>query len=175
MKFSMKIDGLRELDAALAEFPKATARNVLKRAGTKAMQQMAETARRLAPDDPKTTGLDLHTSIAVSAKIKNDAGKAAYASVMRAGGSRADARAALVDSARANGQDSFVMLYMGPGKGGAHGVLQEFGTVNHGPQPFMRPAFDQHAKDVPAAVGRELKTEIAKAAERARRKALKAK
>ena len=58
----------------------------------------------------------------------------------------------------------------GGGKAPPQGSLQEFGTKNHGPQPFMRPAWDagkdQALDDVKTALG----AEIEKAAQRAARK-----
>ena len=58
------------------------------------------------------------------------------------------------------------------------GVPQEFGTVNHGPQPFMRPAFEQHAESTVREVGVILSKEIdataARAAKRAAAKAARA-
>ena len=46
----MKIAGARELDAALAEFKKATARNILQRTLMKAADPVLETAQALAPE-----------------------------------------------------------------------------------------------------------------------------
>lgn len=37
-------------------------------------------------------------------------------------------------------------LAIGPdGRVAAHGILQEFGTAHHGPQPFARPAWDSES------------------------------
>lgn len=46
----IRVEGLRELDRALTELPRATARNVLKRAGIRALTPVAEEAARLAPE-----------------------------------------------------------------------------------------------------------------------------
>src|SRR5690606_8122518 len=78
-KSTLRIDGLKELDKALGDLPKATARNVLHRTLRKAGAPIAEEASRLAPDDPATQAPDLHTSIAVSTRLKNKAGDAEYA------------------------------------------------------------------------------------------------
>jgi len=63
----IKVEGLRELDAALgalaAEYGKTAGKAVLRRVADKALQPMAETARQLAPDDPATVGKDLKASI----------------------------------------------------------------------------------------------------------------
>lgn len=49
--------------------------------------------------------------------------------------------------------------------------LQEFGTRHHGPQPFMRPAWDAGKMQVLDDVKTALANEIDKAAQRAARKA----
>lgn len=174
MKTTVRIEGLRELDAALGEFKKSTARAVLHRVLRKAAEPIGEKARQLAPDDPETGPPDLHTSIAVSTRLKNPTGNAEFAAVMRAGGTTAEARAALRDARRA-GSTSFAEVYVGPSKGGGHGILQEFGTVHHGPQPFMRPAWEQHKSGALDIIKRELGTEIEKTRQRAAKRALKAK
>jgi HK97 gp10 family phage protein len=45
----------------------------------------------------------------------------------------------------------------------AIGVYQEFGTVHHGPQPFMRPAFDQGKTAAVEAMKKRLTLRIEKA------------
>ena len=73
--------GFRDLERALAELPKATARNVLKRTLVKAGEPIAEKARELVPVDKGR----LRDSIVVSARIKNKVGNAEYSAAMRAG------------------------------------------------------------------------------------------
>ena len=65
---------------------------------------------------------------------------------------------------------------MGPagvGKKGAppQGVWQEFGTVNHSPQPFMRPAWDGGKDKLLDGIADDFWTEIEKAAARQAKKA----
>jgi HK97 gp10 family phage protein len=166
-RVKVRVEGLSEMSANLGELSKATARNVLRRVLMNAGAPMADTMRRLAPDDPSTEGRDLKSSIAVSPRLKNSVGSAEFAQVMRMGGTVAQARSAMRDARRvANG--SFAEVYVGPGKGGAHGVLQEFGTINHPPQPFMRPAWDQEKDGALEIIKRELGGEIDKAVKRAR-------
>ncbi len=43
------------------------------------------------------------------------------------------------------------------------GVFQEYGTVQHGPQPFMRPAIDQGASQAIEAMKKKIKERIDKA------------
>lgn len=155
MRTTVRVDGLKELDAALgalaAEYGKPAGKAVLRRGADKALQPMAEVARQLAPDDPVTSGNDLKASISVGGKLTKR-------------------QASL---ARKDQSKSTVTRYMGTAD--VAGVPQEFGTVNHGPQPFMRPAFAQEAQPTIERVGAELGPEIEKTAVRlAKRRAAKA-
>lgn len=177
IKQSFKVEGLKELDATLGELTKATGRNVLKRVLVRAAEPIREMAARLAPDDPKTTGIDLKRSIIASAKVKNTTGNAEFAAVMRGRGSEADAVSALRSARRAaKGQGSFAEIHVGPRKGrnAQVGAFQEFGTVNHPAQPFMRPAFDAQKQTALDIITRDLKGEIDKAVAKARKKKAKA-
>lgn len=148
---TFRIDGLKEIDEAIGELGKATARNVLRRVAVKRLEPMAEVARSLAPDDPNTGGNDLKTSIGVSTQLAKRQKK-----LNRKGKSEAEA-------------------YMGPaGPGGdvpPQGVMQEFGTAHHGPQPFMRPAWDQGQAALLDGIKDDLWSEIEKAVARKAKKA----
>lgn len=154
---TVRVEGLREVDAALGQLGKATGRNVLRRVALARLEPMAEVARRLAPDDPNTGGRDLHKSIAVSTRTSK---------VKR---SRAENIAARAGKAT-------VEAHMGPagvgGKGAPpQGVWQEFGTINHPPQPFMRPAWDGGKDKLLEGVKDDLWREIENATKRLARKA----
>lgn len=155
MKTTVTVDGLRELDASLQaladEYGKAAGRGVLRRVGAKALTPMAEVARSLAPDDPDTQGNDLKASIVVGKPLNKR---------QRAIANKDEGKA-------------FVSVYMGPTV--QQGLLQEFGTVHHPPQPFLRPAFAQEARGAIDIVAKELGPEIEKTAARlAKRRAAKA-
>jgi hypothetical protein len=155
MKVSMKFAGGRQLDAALGaladEFGKAAGKAVLRRVGMKALQPMADTTNALAPDDPETGGNDLSGSYIVGTKLNK--------------------RQAAI--ARKDQNKATVTVYMGTND--PAGLQQEFGNVNHPPQPHIRPAFEQHAEGAIKIVGAELGPEIEKTAERlAKRRAAKA-
>ena len=155
MAVTMKIAGLRELDAALGalaeEYGKASGKAVLRRVGIKALRPMAETARSLAPDDPTTPDPDLESSITVGTKLNK----------RQAGMARKDQNKALVT------------VYMGTND--PAGLQNEFGNVHQSPQPFMRPAFSAHAEGAIKIVAQELGPEIEKTAARlAKRRAAKA-
>lgn len=174
MTVTMKIEGLRELDAALGELKRSTAIATVKRVLKRAGQPIADRASQLAPDDPATGAPDLHTSIVVSPKVKNEVGKAAFAEVMGAGGSVGEARAALRDARReANGEGSLAVMHVGPTADQYHAHLQEFGTVKHGPHAFMRPAFEEKKGEALTIIARDMKVEIDKSVARARARALK--
>lgn len=60
----VRVDGLREVDAALGELGKATGRNVMRRVALARLEPMAEEMRRLVPVDSG----DLKDGIAVTTK-----------------------------------------------------------------------------------------------------------
>ena len=140
-----KIEGLREIDAALGELPKATAKAVLRRVGKAALVPMADAAEANAPF---LTG-HLRDSISVGQKL-----------------TRRQARLN-----RQRDDKDFVEIFMGPSDAAA--VPQEFGTVNDSPQPFMRPAFASEARPTIDRIAQGLRPEIDKAVARARSRALK--
>ena len=155
---TVRIDGLREIDAALGKLGKATGRNVMRRVAVARLEPMAEHARQLAPDDPATTGRGLKRSIAVSTRLSSKGNFSREMNVSRRAGK------------------AQVEAYMGPsglGTKGAppQGVWQEFGTNKHGPQPFMRPAWSQGKDALLDGIAADFWTEIEKAAARKARKA----
>jgi HK97 gp10 family phage protein len=173
MRATFKIEGLRELDAALGEMSKATARNVLRRVLIKAGQPIASAAAALAPVD---TG-ELAGSIEVSSKIKNTVGNKEFSAVLASGGSTADARSALRDARRAaGGQGSFAEVHVGPvqaksKKNAIKRIVQEFGSATQPPQPYMRPAWEAEKDHALEIIKRDLGAEIKRTAERAARRA----
>jgi HK97 gp10 family phage protein len=66
MAQKFKVEGLKELEEALKELPRATARNVLLRTLKKEAKPIADAASQLAPDDPRTKGKDLRESILIA-------------------------------------------------------------------------------------------------------------
>mgnify|MGYP000968378442 CR=1 FL=1 len=169
MKVTAKLEGFAELDKALAELREATSsrtgKATMRKALVEAGEPIAEDARRLAPVD---TG-ELRDSIRVGTKIR-DGGKGAYADVMRAGGSKADAVQALRDARRA-GAPSEVNVHIGPsGPAGSRAHLVEFGSVNNAARPFMRPAWeggkDRVIQDLKGALGKHITAAAKRAARR---------
>lgn len=166
MKMSVSISGLAELDRALGQLPKATARNVMRRTLLKAGEPIANEAKRLAPVDQG----DLRDSIMVLPRLKNKVGSAEYAAAMRAGLGKQAAVAALRGARRAANSGGFsAQMFVGPATG--KGVIRyahmiEFGTVKMAPQPFMRPAWDATQRVALDIIKRELGSQIIMAARR---------
>jgi HK97 gp10 family phage protein len=145
MKLTLKVEGLRELDQALGELSRATARNVLRRVGKKALTPVAIEARQLAPVDEG----DLRDSIGVGTKLTRRQ-------------ARLHRRAVRSGEASAN----FAEVFVGAG-GLPQATLREFGGDDHPPHPYMRPAWDSRKTAVLSMIKADLGIEIAKAARRA--------
>ena len=139
--------GLKQVNEALGELKFATRKAVLRRGMIAALEPMAERARQLAPDDPRTGAPDLHRSIVVSEKLEGASGRTR--------------------------EGDTIHVYLGPTKDGyPQAMVQEFGTAHHGPQPYLRPAYDEEREATVERLGATIGTEIDKnAARAAKRKA----
>lgn len=144
-KFKVKVEGLRELDRALAELPKSTQKSVLRTVAKDALEPMARAARQNAPRHD----MHLYESIDVSTKL-----------------SRRQRAIHREESA-----PTFQEMFMGTAD--PAGVQQEFGNERHGPQPFMRPAWDAHKMSTVQLIADRLWIAIEKAAQRLAKKAAK--
>jgi HK97 gp10 family phage protein len=156
---TVTLSGFRELDRALSELPKATARNVLRRVGKAALQPMADAAAAKAPVDEG----NLRISVVVSEKRTRRAGGGTKAGFVAGKGFRRDPKTS-------------VDLAMGPGSGLGvlpYATFAEFGRQNQAADPFMRPAFDAGAQGVIDRIGESLGQEIDKAAKRLAKRAAK--
>lgn len=172
----VKVEGLVELQAALKELPKATGKNTIRRALTAACQPIIETATSL-------TRVKRVSPAVVMSKIKftsGGAGKRAFAAAMARGATRQEAGEAAHEANAAakesGGDDATVtsgVTAVGPTKAAFYGF--EYGTVKQAPQPFMRPAWDQHKEEAVEIFRDELKMQIEKAAARLAKKAAKIK
>lgn len=144
MRTRVRVEGLRELQQALRELPKSTGRNVTRRALIKAAEPIEAEAERHAPVLKGHLQRSIDTGTKLTRRQK-----------------------------RRHKKKSDVEIFVGAG-GLAQATQQEFGNVRHGPQPFLRPAWDNNKMAALETVKSELKTEIQKAAERLRRKAARA-
>lgn len=149
---TVKVEGFADLERELEKLSKAAGKGVLRRSLKKSAEPMADVASMIAPDDPATTFEDLHREISVSTKL-SPRDRGSHRKMFR------NDRAA-------------VEAFVGPSvKAYPQAVLQEFGTVNHPPQPYMRPAWDQEAQPTLDRLGRILWDEFEKSVARAERKA----
>jgi HK97 gp10 family phage protein len=139
VSLSVQMIGAAELVAALKELPKrATQKAVVRRALLKAAEPTRSLASALAPDDPETPPIDLHTSIAEETKTSARQG----------------------DPFAMPGD---VIVYVGPVsslKRYAHGVVMELGSFKDRPQPFMRPAWEATKEQDLSLLGYWMWTEI---------------
>jgi HK97 gp10 family phage protein len=168
---SVKIEGLKELQDGLKELPKATAKNTIRRALTAAAQPIIDTAQNLIRVKR------VRPAIVVS-KIKfasGSAGKRAFAEALSRGASREEAAEAAHEANKSGDNDPTItsgVASVGPTKRAFYGF--EFGTIHQAPQPFMRPAWDQHKQEALDIVREELQNQIEKARARIAAKAQKA-
>jgi HK97 gp10 family phage protein len=137
----MRLEGLRELRAALAELPKATGKNVLRRALMNAGEPIEQAAAAAAP----VLRGHLQRSVTTGQKLTR----------------RQKAK---------HRKESEVEVFVGAG-GLAQAIQQEFGNVNHAAQPFLRPAWDANKVAVAKAIAGELAQEIEKTRARLAHKA----
>lgn len=145
MKISVKIEGLAECQKALRELPPAVGKKVIRDILCERAAPIAETMQALAPVDQG----DLRDSIVVSTRLTR-AQRALY---------------------RKEGPDD-VDVFIGPG-GHPQAHLQEFGTEHHPPQPYIRPAWDQHIdkvfENIVADLWDAIQKALARVAKRTRR------
>lgn len=148
MSTSIKLEGFKELDDALQALGKATTQKAsLRRALRKAAEPMAEIASSNAPRGGTGT---LATSVSVSTKLSP--------------------RQAKLHRKMFRNDKAAVEMFVGAGPlPSAH--TQEFGTIHNGPQPFMRPAWDQDQKVMLERLKTEIASDIEKTVARANRKA----
>ena len=155
---TIKIEGLRELDAALADLGKSMSRTVMRRAAVTALTPIVEDAKARVIASTNGTG-KLAESLTVSTQLSRN--------------QRREARRAT---------KSYFEIYAGAGAlPEAH--LLEWGTglrfqrdpeksVGFMPaEPFLRPAWDAFRSELPKVVGAELWAELRKAAARKAKRA----
>lgn len=162
MTTTFKIEGLKELEAALSELGDVSVRKAsARRALVKAAKPFAEEIQSLAP---QRSG---HLKRSVRIGASGNVGGAEFARVLRSGGSREDAVAAMREVRRSK---SGVEIAVGPGRN-PQALFQEFGTEHHAPQPFVRPAWESNQDGMVEAIKAELWADIQKTAKRHENKA----
>ena len=147
-----QVEGLVDLDKALAELPKVTGKAVLRRVGMAALVPFVQRVRAMAPVDadpestPKRPPGTLRDSYHVGTRLN-----------------RTQAR-----TARREGK-SYVEVYAGTND--PAGVQTEFGNAHQSAQPHARPAWEETKEDTLGIIKPRLWEEIDKARERLARKA----
>ena len=153
-----RIEGLKELDKALGQLPRATGKNVLRRVARKALEPIIEDAKTKVHE---LSG-DLRGSLAVSTKLSFTQ-KAEHKSMFA-------------------GEKSSIEMFAGAGPHNfvPQAVFEEFGVKRRGksnkstPHPFLRPAWDGGKMKVLTDIRKDLWLEIKLAADRAARKKARA-
>jgi HK97 gp10 family phage protein len=166
MAVTVRVDGLRELKAALEELPKSTARGVQQRVLLKRAQLIVTSAKAKAPVEHGDLRDSIHATTKRPRGHKTPAARA-FAQTMATGGSIAQAKAASKAAGAAP-----VEVFVGPGRM-PQASLQEFGTRHHGPHPYLRPAWDENKAKMLDGIGKDMWEEIRKTAERAARRQAK--
>jgi len=139
---SITVEGLRELLQSFEDLPKATSRNVLKRALTEAAQPIADRGESLAPRG--ATG-KLADSYMVTTKLT--------------GRQRG-----------LHKKESPVEVYVGPTPH-PKSVQTEFGNAHQAAHPHLRPAWDQEHMATLNRIAQDVAEQIEKARQRMARKA----
>lgn len=142
MKTTVRVEGLREVEAALEELKPAAARAQTRNALRAGGELLAKAARARVPVDQG----HLRESITVSGTLTRR-----QRSLHR----------------KQSDQEQFV----GPG-GHPQAHMQEYGTTHHRPQPYMRPAFDEEKENVLKRITDQLMVSVQRAIERARRRGM---
>lgn len=146
---NVKIEGLRELDRALGELPKATGKNVLRRVLRSRAQPIASAARSAATRSDIAKE-HLQDTAAVSTKLST--------------------RQAKLHRKMFRNDKASVEMFVGFGAlPQAH--LEEFGGPNNAANPMLRPAWDGGKARLLDGIKDDLWAEIDKAAKRLARKA----
>lgn len=141
-KQTFRVEGLKELEEALKELPKATARNVLLRTLKEQGQPIADAGQSLAPRG--ATG-KLAESYTVSTKLSKR-------------------------QRTLNKKESDVEVYIGPTPH-PKSVQTEFGNRHQAAHPHLRPAWDAGWRGVLEGITKSLAEQIEKARARLARKA----
>jgi HK97 gp10 family phage protein len=144
-KTTVSVDGLKELDIALGELPKATAKGVLRRVLRMAAQPVAN---------------DYASSVRVDqGELRDSAGV----------GTKLTRRQQSAHRKMFRNDKASVEMFVGAG-GLAQAITEEFGTIDQSPHPALRPAWDSNKDAVLNTIKTELGAEITKAAARLARK-----
>lgn len=139
------LEGFAELDKALGQLPKATAKNVLRRTLNKAAKPIDDDASAAAPF---LTG-GLQKSVITGVRLTRSQQRGAYLKT----------------------SNYYAEVHIGTSL--SKGIFTEFGTFKDAPQPWFRPAWEAHKDQALAIIKVTLGGEIEKAAKRYAKKLAK--
>jgi HK97 gp10 family phage protein len=142
---TFRLEGFKELDRALGQLPKATAKNVLRRTLRKAAQPIDDDASAAAPF---LTG-GLQKSVITGARLTRSQRGGSYLRT----------------------SNYYAEIHVGTSL--SKGLFTEFGTFKDPPQPWFRPAWEANKDQALNIIKVELKGEIEKAAKRYAKKLAK--
>lgn len=148
MSFRVRLEGFRELEAELAKLATPAARRA---SGRRALRVAAEPLAKLAAE------------LAPRGETQRLAGSVSI-------GTRLSKRQARMHRKMFRNDRAAVELFVGPGPLPSSWT-QEFGTARHGPQPFLRPAWDQDQRAMLDRLKVALWDDISRAVARAERRA----
>lgn len=138
MKTTIDLTGMREIEQTLKSLPLDVARRPI---GFRALRAGGEPLAKAMRDGAPVEFGDLRESIDALPTLS---------------ASQSDQK----------GDVAPIELYVGPGAN-PQGMWQEFGTEDHPPQPFARPAWDQMQTQVLDLIGAQLGIEVLGAAKKA--------
>ncbi len=141
---TIKVEGLRELGQKFAQLSDDMQKKVARSATNAAAQVVKKIAIRKAPvSDPSVTPAIPPGNLKKNIIVKRS----------RLRNSNLTSEHRVTVRGKASGVISPYRV----------GVFQEYGTVRHGPHPFMRPAIDQGASQAIEAMKKKIKERIDKA------------
>lgn len=143
-KITVRTEGLKQLDKALGELPKSTAKRVLQKVLKDAGEPLAQTARAKAPRDRGY----LIESVDVGTKLTR--------------------RQASLHKSKSKDDRAYAETFVGT-KDPA-GVQTEFGNEHQAAEPWLRPAWDAKKDATLEQISNALWGEIERAAQRVARK-----
>lgn len=146
MRAGFKMEGWKEMDRALGQLPKATARNTIKRGLKKAAVPVEEAMENTAPRLTGWTGKSIQTSFQLNPANKRDQKREGKA---------------------------FAEIYIGTSRGSAAHLL-EYGTFKMPANPWMRRSWEATKEEALVIFSVELKNEIEKSVARYARKLARA-
>lgn len=141
MKISFSVLGLREVKEAMGGLSKAASRKAMRDSLIAGGEITAQVARALAPVDKGW----LREGIDVSTRLSS--------------------RQRSLHAKRAE-----VEVFVGP-RGSPKSIVQEFGSIEQPPQPYMRPAWDRTHRQVLMRIADEIMVRVDAAVARAKKKA----